>query len=94
MRKLQLLTLPFMEVLLKTLVLSFPSTDGDQSQISLGLGITSLDCSASAPFGMVPCPAQVPGNVDLRAAWMSVECCITPPLRTVCASSSSWFLVS
>lgn len=72
MRKLHLLTLPFMEVLLKTVILSFPSKDGDQSQISLGLGITSLDCSASAPFGTVPCPAHVLGNVDRRAAWMSV----------------------
>ena len=52
---------------------------GDQSQISLGLVITSLECSASAPFGMVPCPPQVLGNVDPRAAWMSVECCIIPP---------------
>ena len=79
MRKLQLLTLPFMEVLLQTLILSLPSKDGDESQISLGLVITSLDCSASAPFGMVPCPPQVLGNVDPRAAWMSVECCIIPP---------------
>ena len=53
-RKLQLLTLPFMEVLLQTLILSLPSKDGDESQISLGLVITSLDCSASAPFGIVP----------------------------------------
>lgn len=87
-RKLQLLTFPFMEVLLKTLILSFPSKDGDRSQISPALVITSLDCSESAPFGMVPCPPQVLGNVDLRAAWMSVECCIIPPRGTVCTSSS------
>ena len=46
-----------------------------------------MDCSAAAPFGIVSCPAHVLGNVDLRAAWMSVECCIIPPLRTVCTSS-------
>lgn len=40
-RKLQLLTFPFMEVLLKTLILSFPSKDGDQSQISPALVITT-----------------------------------------------------
>lgn len=37
-RKLQLLTFPFMEVLLKTLILSFPSKDGDRSQISPSVG--------------------------------------------------------